>query len=196
MGAMLKLDVSNNALCAAGAKVLAEILTGNQVLTEIIMASNFLGKKTPHLSGDTDMSGVAALADAIPGMGAMSTVIVNTFPLPIRDIKSKAELDFSGKGLKVEDGIIIAALILSNVSSIAALIFDKYFLVPVITDTPVCTVTRGGYCLLICLTMSWAVKRWGKLLEICLQPTAPFSSSIYPITSSNLGVQSLRTRIE
>jgi hypothetical protein len=48
--------------------------------------------------------------------GAISTVIVNTFPLPIQDIKSKAELDFSGKELKVADTIIIAALILSNVS--------------------------------------------------------------------------------
>ena len=47
---------------------------------------------------------------------AISTVIVNTFPLLIQDIKSKAELDFSGKGLKVEDVIIIAALIPSNVS--------------------------------------------------------------------------------
>jgi hypothetical protein len=48
--------------------------------------------------------------------GAISTVIVNTFPLPIQDIKSKAKLDFSGKGLKGEDAIIIAALIPSNVS--------------------------------------------------------------------------------
>jgi hypothetical protein len=46
----------------------------------------------------------------------MSTVIVNTFPLSIQDIKSKAELDFSGKLLEVEDAIIIAALIPSNVS--------------------------------------------------------------------------------
>jgi hypothetical protein len=49
-------------------------------------------------------------------MGAISTVIVNMFPLPIQDIKLKAELDFSGKGLRVEDAIIIAALIPSNVS--------------------------------------------------------------------------------
>jgi hypothetical protein len=34
----------------------------------------------------------------------------------IQDIKSKAELDFSGKELQVEDVIIIAALIPSNVS--------------------------------------------------------------------------------
>jgi hypothetical protein len=47
---------------------------------------------------------------------AITTVIVNTFPLPIQDIKSKAELDFSRKKLKAEDAIVIAALIPSNVS--------------------------------------------------------------------------------
>jgi hypothetical protein len=61
-------------------------------------------------------SGPAAIADAIKDMRTISTVIVNTFPLPIQDIKSKAELDFSGKELEVEDAIIIAAMIPSNVS--------------------------------------------------------------------------------
>jgi Leucine-rich repeat (LRR) protein len=60
--------------------------------------------------------GAIALANAIKNMGGISTVIVNTFPLPIQDIKSKAELDFSGKELKAEDAIIIAVLIPSNVS--------------------------------------------------------------------------------
>jgi hypothetical protein len=61
-------------------------------------------------------SGAIAIANAIPKMGAIFTVTVNTFPLQIQDIKSKAELDFSGKGLKVEDAVIIAALIPLNVS--------------------------------------------------------------------------------
>jgi hypothetical protein len=63
-----------------------------------------------------DADDAAILASELPDKGAISTVIVNTFPLPIQDIKSKSELDFSGKGLKVEDAIIIAALIPSNVS--------------------------------------------------------------------------------
>ena len=46
----------------------------------------------------------------------MKTVTINTFALPIQDIKTKSELDFSGKGLRVEDAIIIAALIPLNVS--------------------------------------------------------------------------------
>jgi hypothetical protein len=76
--------------------------------------------------------GVIAIASALPDMGAMSTVIVNTFPLPIQDIKSKAALDFSGKGLKVEDAIIIAALIPSNVSH------KQYISPPVITNISIC----------------------------------------------------------
>jgi hypothetical protein len=62
------------------------------------------------------MNGIIALAGAIKDIRAISTVLVNTFLLPIQDIKSKAELDFSGKELKVEDVIIIAALIPSNAS--------------------------------------------------------------------------------
>ncbi len=44
------------------------------------------------------------------------TVTVNKFALPIQDIKTKSELDFSGKGLESEDAIIIAALVPLNVS--------------------------------------------------------------------------------
>jgi hypothetical protein len=49
-------------------------------------------------------------------MGAISTIIMHKFPLPIQDIKVKAELDFSSKELSVLDGIIIAALLPLNVS--------------------------------------------------------------------------------
>jgi hypothetical protein len=74
---MLKLNVRNNALCAAGAKVLAETLMGNQVLTEINIANNFLGQKTASIFGDTDMSGVAALADAIPSMEVLAKLDIS-----------------------------------------------------------------------------------------------------------------------
>jgi hypothetical protein len=56
-----------------------------------------LGEEVPPGCGPL---GIIALANAIPDMRAISTVIVNAFPLPIQDIKSKAELDFSGKGLQ------------------------------------------------------------------------------------------------
>jgi hypothetical protein len=46
----------------------------------------------------------------------MSTVIMSKFPLPIQDIKTKADLDFSGKELSSLDAIILAALLPMNVS--------------------------------------------------------------------------------
>jgi hypothetical protein len=49
-------------------------------------------------------------------MGAIATVIMRKFPLPIKDIKTKAELDLSGKELNHLDAIIIAALLPLNVS--------------------------------------------------------------------------------
>jgi hypothetical protein len=63
-----------------------------------------------------DADDAVVLASELPDKGAISTVTVSTFPLPIQDIRSKAELDFSGKNLEVEDAVIIAALIPSNVS--------------------------------------------------------------------------------
>ena len=49
-------------------------------------------------------------------MGAISTVIVHKFPLPVQDIKTKAELDLSGKKLDALDAVVIAALLPLNVS--------------------------------------------------------------------------------
>ena len=49
-------------------------------------------------------------------MGAISTVIVHKFPLPVQDIKTKAELDLSGKELYALDAVVIAALLPLNVS--------------------------------------------------------------------------------
>jgi hypothetical protein len=51
-----------------------------------------------------------------PDNRAISTVIVHKFPLPIQDIKTKAELDLSRKGLNHLDAIVIAALLPLNVS--------------------------------------------------------------------------------
>ena len=48
--------------------------------------------------------------------GALVTVTINKCALPVQDIKTKAQLDLSGKRLGVEDAIIIAALIPINVS--------------------------------------------------------------------------------
>jgi hypothetical protein len=60
---MTSLDVSKNGLLAEGTKLLAEALKGNQIMMELNISSNYM------TSGG--MSGVVALADAIPKMGAL-----------------------------------------------------------------------------------------------------------------------------
>jgi hypothetical protein len=68
---LLSLDISRNKLRVEGTKLLAKALESNQTMTLLNISSNtmtFDGKK----SGD--MSGVAALADVLPGMGAMSSL--------------------------------------------------------------------------------------------------------------------------
>jgi Ran GTPase-activating protein (RanGAP) involved in mRNA processing and transport len=70
-GALLHFDISDNNIGADGGKALVEALKGNQVITTLSIAKNNLSVNS---SGDNDMSGVVALADAIPGMGAISVV--------------------------------------------------------------------------------------------------------------------------
>jgi hypothetical protein len=133
------LDVSGGKLGADLPVVLVEI-KNNKALTSVNLLQNSLGNEGAQRIADAwkdhgaltticgtkenalDVSGGKLGADLpvvlveIKNNKAISTVIVNTFPLAIQDIKSKAELDFSGKELHVEDVIIIAALIPSNVS--------------------------------------------------------------------------------
>jgi hypothetical protein len=68
MGALTSLDISENDLCAEGTKLLAEVLKGNKLMTELNISGNAAtwdGKK------HGEMSGIIALADAIPDMGAL-----------------------------------------------------------------------------------------------------------------------------
>jgi hypothetical protein len=67
MGALTKFDISKNKIRAAGSKALAAGLKGNQVITELSIADNQLGWDAE------DMSGIVALADVIPDMGAISS---------------------------------------------------------------------------------------------------------------------------
>jgi hypothetical protein len=66
MGALLVLSLNSNSLGPGGGKALAEGLRGNSVIEELNIADN---KLTGY---GFDMSGVVALADVIPGMGALS----------------------------------------------------------------------------------------------------------------------------
>jgi hypothetical protein len=70
---LTKFDVSKNVLRAEGGMVLAASLKGNQVITELNISDNMLSLNP---SNGVDISGVAAIADAIPDMGAISSVNV------------------------------------------------------------------------------------------------------------------------
>jgi Leucine-rich repeat (LRR) protein len=69
-GALTKFDISKCELMAEGGKVLAAGLKGNQVITELNISDNELGMKSDGISAE--MSGIIAIADAIPDMGAMT----------------------------------------------------------------------------------------------------------------------------
>jgi hypothetical protein len=69
MGALSHFDISNSSLYAVGAKAIAKGLKGNQVMTELNISGNAMGKTS--MFGSSDVSGVAALADVILGMGAL-----------------------------------------------------------------------------------------------------------------------------
>jgi hypothetical protein len=68
----LVLSLENNGLRAEGGKALAAGLKGNQVITELNIATNSLTSASNGYS--TDMSGVIAIADAIPDMGALTSL--------------------------------------------------------------------------------------------------------------------------
>jgi Ran GTPase-activating protein (RanGAP) involved in mRNA processing and transport len=119
--------LKSNKLQAAGGKALGEGLKGNQVITELNIADNNLGSYTPGVG--TDMSGVIALADAIPDMRALS--IANVMGNKIgKEMLSKlreimhskpnlislcgladdaTEADLSGLGMDADDAIILAS---------------------------------------------------------------------------------------
>jgi Ran GTPase-activating protein (RanGAP) involved in mRNA processing and transport len=78
MEVLTKLDISKNALCAAGAKHLADALNGNEVMTELNVSSNFLGQVTSAWDAEPDISGVAALAGVLPGMGSLTKLNISS----------------------------------------------------------------------------------------------------------------------
>jgi hypothetical protein len=121
MRALTKFDISGNSLCAAGVKVLAEALRDNQVMTEINIANNKLGKdktgfreRASRMRAPLDMSGVAALANVIPGMEALSTFTFSgdySSSQPVTMETTMTEAEFSGKELGVSGGMMVAAFL-------------------------------------------------------------------------------------
>jgi hypothetical protein len=110
MGALTKFDISENNIRAEGGKVLAEALKGNQVMTELSIARNMLIFKADAQSkADTDMSGVATLADVISDMRAMSKLTFGDKQV-VTMTTDMTEANFSGK-LKSYEALIVAAFL-------------------------------------------------------------------------------------
>eukprot|EP00935_MAST-01C_sp_MAST-1C-sp1_P001580 g1580.t1 len=75
MGALVKFDISKNEIRAEGGKALAEALKNNQVMTELNISDNLLSRNTGR---NADLSGVIAIGDAIPTMGALTSLDIST----------------------------------------------------------------------------------------------------------------------
>ena len=88
MGAILVLSVRSNNLRADGGKVLAEGLKGNTVITELDISSNALGVDSFY---EPDMSGIIALVNAIPYMGALTSLDLSSNWLRAAGAKIVAE---------------------------------------------------------------------------------------------------------
>ena len=86
----MKFDMSRNNIRAEGGKVLAEALKGNQVMTELNIAENRLGFKAEGYE-KADMSGVVAISDAIPTMGALTSLNLASNKLKAEGVKHVAE---------------------------------------------------------------------------------------------------------
>jgi hypothetical protein len=120
-GALTSLDISENDLWAEGTKLLAKALKSNQIMTALNISSN---RMTSDGNGNLgDMSGVAALADAMPGMGASTKLIfggdedcsIEVGPDEYKQFEpatlelGMAEVNFSNKNLGITGAIIISA---------------------------------------------------------------------------------------
>ena len=73
------LSLKSNNLRADGGKALAEGLKGNTVITELDISSNALGIDSDY---EPDMSGVIALTNIIPDMGALTTLDMLSTHIP------------------------------------------------------------------------------------------------------------------
>jgi hypothetical protein len=109
----VKFDISNNRLSAEGGKALAGALKGNQVMTELNIAKNRLGFKAEGYE-KADMSGVVAISDAIPTMGALAKFTFSgdhEYSEPVAIESSMTEADFRYKYLQASGAIMLAAFL-------------------------------------------------------------------------------------
>jgi hypothetical protein len=123
MGALSVLSLKSKSLGADGGKALAEGLKGNSVITQLSLADNQL------TNYGRDMSGIIALADALPDMGALSVANVMGNKIGKEQLSKLQEImrakpnfvslcgiaddateaDLSGLGMDADDAIVLAS---------------------------------------------------------------------------------------
>ena len=108
-GALSKLDISQNALCPEVMKD-GKWTMDYSGLTPLVKSMVNL-KELNISSSNLRAEGARILAEDIKDMGALSKLKVNTYELPIQELKTATELDLSGKGLEVEDATIVSSCI-------------------------------------------------------------------------------------
>jgi hypothetical protein len=134
MGALLVLSLKSNNLRAGGGKALAGSLKGNQVITELNIADNGL---CVDGRGSADTSGVIALADIIPDMGALAKLDasdndmfglknktgITAWAAALKACTSITELNLAKNGINANDTKILAPAI-SDMGALSTLIFS------------------------------------------------------------------------
>jgi Ran GTPase-activating protein (RanGAP) involved in mRNA processing and transport len=96
MGALTKFNISKCVLQAEGGKALATGLKGNGVITELNISENDLGRNSAYIP---DTSGIVAIADAIPNMGALSLLNLSSNGLTRGMLKKDNRSDYDQKYL-------------------------------------------------------------------------------------------------
>ena len=121
-------NLSGKRLTPGDAVLLAwELTTGyvSSSMTSINLASNELCGLDKRGRGTYDDTGIKAIADALSVSTSMKKIKVNKCELPIDVLKTGVQVDLSGRYLKVEDVIIIAACINVNSSMTKLAIWDN-----------------------------------------------------------------------
>ena len=104
MGALSKLTWSGDRYYDGGYKD-APPVTLDTTMTEVDLSNKHLGA-----SGAKVLAAVLG-SKSFQDKGSLSNLKLNKYELPVQEIKTATALDLSGKGLRVEDAIVIAALI-------------------------------------------------------------------------------------
>jgi hypothetical protein len=125
-GALLHFDISHSDIRSEGGKALVEALKCNQVINTLSIAENNLSFNS---SGDHDMSALVALADAIPGMRALTSLNLSKNKLGLGAYKAEgakfglysSKKDNPGNYETDMTGIIAVADVIKNMGALTTL---------------------------------------------------------------------------